>query len=57
MNRLLEILMQHLDQISVKGDDVERLAAARHLVRQLLAACSKVKTTPNQERKELSQHE
>lgn len=44
MNRLLELLMQQLNQISVQGDDVERLAAARHLVRQLQAALVKAQS-------------
>ena len=57
MEQLLASILKLLDQISVRGDDVERLAAAKHMLRQLQAACEKAKNNPPPERKELSHHE
>lgn len=55
MEKVLAAILAQLNQISVHGDDVERLAAAKHMLRQLQTAFSKAKTDPA-ERKEQSKH-
>lgn len=55
MDKVLASIMEQLNQISVRGDDVERLAAAKHMLRQLQAASVKAKSNP--ERKESPQNE
>ena len=55
MDRVLASILALLNQISVHGDDVEHLAAAKHMLRQLQSAFSKAKSDPA-ERKERSNH-
>lgn len=43
MDHHLASILKLLDQISVRGEDVERLAAAKHMLRQLYVACSRAK--------------
>lgn len=57
MEQLLASILKLLDQISVRGDDVERLAAAKHMLRQLQTACEKARKPPQPHRKDSEQHE
>jgi len=57
MDKFISTILAQLNQISVRGEDVERLAAAKHMLRQLQTACEKAKNNPPPERKELSHHE
>lgn len=57
MQEFLIKLLALLNQINVCGEDVERLAVAKHMLRQLQTACEKAKNNPPPERKELSHHE
>ena len=43
MDKFISTILAQLNQISVRGEDVERLAVAKHMLRQLQTACDKVK--------------
>ena len=49
MDKVLASIMEQLNQISVHGDDVERLCAVKHMVRQLQNAFSEAKAKQEQE--------
>ena len=55
MEKVLASIMEQLNQISVHGDDVERMYAVKHMVRQLQTAFNKAKSDPA-EGKERSNH-
>lgn len=48
MIKVLASIMEQLNQISVHGDDVDRLYAARHMIRQLQQAFAEAKTKDEQ---------
>lgn len=52
MDTILEALIKLLDQISVKGDDVERMAAARRLIRQIQTMLVQAKASSTTKQKE-----
>lgn len=43
MDKVLASIMEQLNQISVHGDDVERMYAVKHMVRQLQKAFAEAK--------------
>lgn len=57
MNTKCIQLMAILNQISVRGDDVERMCKAKMLLREVVAELSQTRNNPQPERKELSQNE
>jgi len=56
MEQLLASVLKLLEQIYVRGADVERLAAAKHMLRQLQTACAKAQKPPQSNRKDSEQH-
>lgn len=56
MDKYISTILAQLNLISVRGEDVERLAVAKHMLRQLQAACAKAQKPPQSNRKDSEQH-
>lgn len=48
MDNILVSIMEQLSRISVHGDDVERMCAVKHMIRQLQSAYSEAKAEQEQ---------